>query len=874
MEDRHAPLAWRPYATQQLVRARGSPELLLPGAGGPRASARSERPVNLFARLGLRVRLALLVGIGVITVGLGNFALMATLTRGWLDRELEARSRILATAVATRIATGALASDPRALATELEHAASEPDVLGAALYGPEGVRIAAHGSRPALWRALPWSAPPAAGDGSAVRPLQVGNEHGIEIIVPVARDERSYVTERDYRDLTRLHSAPGAKDEGWVRLLVSRARIDAALQTALQAGLAVLLGSLVLVLALVGWLSRRMLRPLREASSLAREIAAGQLDRRLPVHGHDELGTLALSMNSMASGLAQARAQARAEASALRVAAEAVIAIAREARATSDPQTVFHSVANELRRVTGSSGVAMLAPEAGTQALVLRQVDDATVWQRVPRSAAFERDLGGALAAPEAAPVRVSFGTRADALSRMLVRAGMITGLLVPIPLDDAPSAVVLLVSERPDAFPASEVDVVAGLSSHLSSALHASLLRKRLQRSLDDLEETRAQLLRSERLRVAGEMASGIAHDFNNVLGAIQGRAQLLRRQAAQETLSPTQLTRALEIIEQAARDGAETVRRLRQFGRPGETAPLESVSLAQALREAAEYTRTRWENEAQAAGRRIELIQEIDPESWVTGRGTEIREVFTNLILNAIDALPAGGSIRIGCVGSGPLVRAWVEDDGIGMPPEVRSRIFDPFFTTKGERGTGLGLSVVYGIVQRHGGTLDVRSEAGAGTRFEITFPRSEATLPACPEAVATASAPTRVLDVLVVDDEPAVRGLLSEILTLLGHQVVEHVSAEAALEFFERGRFDLVLTDLGLPGMSGWTFARRLRDVDPDITITFVTGWGEDISHAKIEEVQADGFIGKPFGIEDVEGLTRLAVARAERRGEQAA
>jgi signal transduction histidine kinase/CheY-like chemotaxis protein/HAMP domain-containing protein len=816
--------------------------------------------VRMLDRVGLRWRLALLVGLGTVLVGASNHALLATLTRGWLERELETRAAALATASAERVSTFGLASDSLALAGELQRLSLEADVMGAAFHRADGARAADAGARSAVWRTLPWHAPGVDEHGALVRPVEVGSEQALEVLAPVVARH----------SVARTSGEPDADDPplGWVRVLVSTANVGALLGTALKAALVVMVLSLLITLAALGWVTQRMLRPLREAGALAREIAAGQLDRRLPVRGTDELATLATSLNSMAGHLAQARAQARAEASALRVAAEAVIAIAREARASSDPQTVFTAVASELRRLTGSSGVALMGPEAGTGALLLRGDDGAAVWQRIPRSAAFERDLGDVIVRPDAAPARVALEPRSDALSRMLTRGGALTGLLVPVPLDDAPPVVLLLVSERADAFPASAVDVVAGLSSHLASALQASAMRERLQRSLDDLEGTRAQLLRSERLRVAGEMASGIAHDFNNVLGAIQGRAQLLRHQARQGTLRDESLARSLEIMEQAARDGAETVRRLRQFGRPGEAPPTERVSVGVALREAVEYTRARWENESQAAGRRIEVVQEIDPEVWITGRASELREVFTNLLLNAIDALATGGTLRVGCVGSGAEVRAWVEDDGIGMPPEVRARIFDPFFTTKGERGTGLGLPVVYGIVQHHGGRLEVESEPGRGTRFELAFPRAEAGASLAPLTPTLGlPAPREVLDVLVVDDEPAVRDLLCEILGALGHRATAHTSGESTLEFFERGRYQLVVSDLGLPGMSGWTLARRLRTLDPELTIAFVTGWGAEMTDEKVAESGADGFIGKPFGIEDVEALVRLT---AERRG----
>ena len=211
-----------------------------------------------------------------------------------------------------------------------------------------------------------------------------------------------------------------------------------------------------------------------------------------------------------------------------------------------------------------------------------------------------------------------------------------------------------------------------------------------------------------------------------------------------------------------------------------------------------------------------------------------------------------------------------SWVEDNGLGMPEEVRRRVFDPFFTTKGERGTGLGLSVVYGIVQRHGGEIAIYSEVGTGTRVEISLPLAAPIVPSGELPVVTGATPF-TLEVLVVDDEDAVRELLVDVLRALGHHTTACDSGESALAEFATGRFDLVLTDLGMPGITGWQLARRLRQQDADLTIAFITGWGQEITPEAVRESGGDAVVAKPFGIEDIERLTLLAF---ERRGRDAA
>ncbi|HKQ57718.1 MAG TPA: ATP-binding protein, partial [Candidatus Eisenbacteria bacterium] len=423
--------------------------------------------------------------------------------------------------------------------------------------------------------------------------------------------------------------------------------------------------------------------------------------------------------------------------------------------------------------------------------------------------------------------------------------------------------------SHDASAFRPAELRVAAGLASHLAAALHASQLRDQLELAISELDRTREQLVRSERLRVAGELAAGIAHEFNNVLAAILGRVQLLRTRATAGTLQTKELTDALGVMELAARDGAETVRRLRRFGSDEGSDTHDSVDLDAIIREAAEFTRPRWRNAGETGDAHIDLRVDSTAGAWVKGAPAHLREVFTNLILNAVDALPRGGHIRIGCLVQDGRVSAYVEDDGMGMGEEARARAFEPFYTTKGMDGTGLGLSMVYGIVKNHEGTIEVESQPGRGTRIAMSFAAAPPREEAPPDALAPA--PPAALSVMVVDDEPSVRELLIDILGSLGVPAEGRTGGAAALEGFRPSRFDLVLTDLGMPGVDGWQVCQSMRALDQAVTIAFVTGWGEGVDLDRVRRAGAQTVVPKPFSIEDIEAVVRLA---ADRKLEKAA
>lgn len=390
----------------------------------------------------------------------------------------------------------------------------------------------------------------------------------------------------------------------------------------------------------------------------------------------------------------------------------------------------------------------------------------------------------------------------------------------------------------------------------------------KDLSHYIAEQERIREQFSQMEKLSALGELASGVAHDFNNTLAGILGRAQLLQR-----TNDPEKLKRGLDIIIKTAEDGAKTVKRIQDFARQRRDHNFELVSIDQILLDASEITRPRWKNCAEASNIHITLDLNIGSNAMVMGDDSELREVLVNMVFNAVDAMPEGGTLTLTSRTAGEQVIVAVVDTGVGMYPEVRSKIFDPFFTTKGKAGLGLGLAVSFGIIRRHGGNIDVESQYGKGTEFRITLPLAkvaeksvdpvavaavlENTDPGVSEAEPQKRSPTRLL---VVDDEDFVRDLLGEILE--GEQCEVHLaeSGSTALSLFQEHEFDGVFTDVGMPGMSGWELAREIRLINKKVPIAVITGWGEAVGSHEQKAAGVDWVVAKPFTADRISELVR--------------
>jgi signal transduction histidine kinase/CheY-like chemotaxis protein len=388
----------------------------------------------------------------------------------------------------------------------------------------------------------------------------------------------------------------------------------------------------------------------------------------------------------------------------------------------------------------------------------------------------------------------------------------------------------------------------------------------KELSHYISEQERIREQFSQMEKLSALGELASGVAHDFNNTLAGILGRAQLLLR----TTSDPEKMKRGLDIIIKTAEDGAKTVKRIQDFARQRRDHDFELVLVDQILTDASEITRPRWKNWAEASNIHINLDLQTGSKARVMGDDSELREVLVNMVFNAIDAMPAGGTLSLSTRNVGESVVISIADTGVGMGPDVRSRIFDPFFTTKGKAGLGLGLAVSFGIIRRHGGNIEVDSELGSGTEFRIVLPLAAVSADSItPEIVKPTPGPQPCISlvqdqvqtrILVVDDEEFVRELLKEILESEGCRVSLAESGTEALELFSASQFDGVFTDVGMPGMSGWELAHAIREQSEMIPIAVITGWGEAVGSNEQKAAGVDWVVAKPFTADRISELVK--------------
>ncbi len=378
--------------------------------------------------------------------------------------------------------------------------------------------------------------------------------------------------------------------------------------------------------------------------------------------------------------------------------------------------------------------------------------------------------------------------------------------------------------------------------------------------REISARKEMEHKLLQSEKLKSLGELAGGVAHNFNNVLAAILGRAQLLKMivetpQGKEERRkSVIEMKEGLEVIEKASRDGAETVRRIQEFAsRRDDDKHFTTVDLNEIIDNALDFTRMKWKDDAESKGIKITIQKELSTLPTTSGSAAELREVLTNLINNAVDAMPQGGEINFKTYKEDGHIVVNVEDTGVGISESVRNRIFDPFFTTKGVQSTGLGMSVSYGIINRHRGTITVDSVAGKGTTFIIKLPISEKAVKE--EKEEPISDEQKKARILVVEDEENVRDLLSAILTKGGHEVEIASDGSKGIKLFKKKEFDLVFTDLGMPGMSGWQVAEKIKSINKNVPVALITGWNVELKESEMRESGVDLIAYKPFEVKQV-------------------
>jgi signal transduction histidine kinase/DNA-binding response OmpR family regulator len=469
------------------------------------------------------------------------------------------------------------------------------------------------------------------------------------------------------------------------------------------------------------------------------------------------------------------------------------------------------------------------------------------------------------------------------AMIRALTGQGLNSAVAVPLMVEKSLFGILITAREKTDGFSAGEQKFLRALSEHVALAAHQAQLHTELQRAYDELRQTQQAVMQHERLRALGQLASGIAHDINNTLSPISGYAELLLRH--ERDLSD-RAKKYLQHIKTASDDVAHIVTRMRDFYRKREeNQPLLPVDVNQLVQQVIDLTRPRWRDVSQQRGVSVDIDLALDPRlPAVIGTESELREALTNLIFNAVDAMPQGGLItlrtRAGAWGAARTGRGVsthvvleVTDTGMGMDEETRKRCLEPFFSTKGQRGTGLGLAMVYGVVQRHEGSIEIESVPGKGTTFRLILPVRELSRHEVVDGggAAPAMAPLRVL---FVDDEPLLRELLKEVLETDGHDVSVADGGQVALDIFRaaqrEGRpFDAVITDLGMPHLDGRRLAQILKSESPATPVIMMTGWGTLMREDGDKPANVDGMLNKPPKIRELqETLRQLAPKRTGR------
>ena len=456
---------------------------------------------------------------------------------------------------------------------------------------------------------------------------------------------------------------------------------------------------------------------------------------------------------------------------------------------------------------------------------------------------------------------------------KRLARGGLRSLVMAPLQSESRVFGVLVAARLQPDAFSSGECEFIRQLSAHVALAAQQAELHGSLQRAYDELRQTQQAVMQQERLRALGQMASGIAHDINNAISPISLYTQsLLEREPGLSARARS----SLQTIARAIDDVAATVARMREFYRQRDPqlshVPL---SLNPLVQQVAELTRARWSDMPQQRGIVIRLRTDLDANlPQVMGVESEIREAMINLVFNAVDAMPDGGELTLrtrAVAASDPsagATRAQLEvvDTGLGMDEDTRRRCLEPFFTTKGERGTGLGLAMVYGAAQRHRADIDIHSVPGQGTTVALRFPTPTVVAVDASGAPAIPNMPAQSLRVLLVDDDPLLLRTLQDMLEADGHVVIAKNGGQAGIDAFGAAHaageaFSLVLTDLGMPYIDGRKVASAVKQTSPGTPVVLLTGWGQRlVADGDIPE-SVDHVLSKPPKLSEL----RQALAR---------
>jgi PAS domain S-box-containing protein len=541
-----------------------------------------------------------------------------------------------------------------------------------------------------------------------------------------------------------------------------------------------------------------------------------------------------------------------------------------------EPRKVFEVMLRSLEENLGVAFSCVCLYQATPELLTVTCVGD--------RSMALARQMGLA----EQAQIEVGENSLARCLQGELVyepniedarfpfparlaTAGLRALVAAPLMVENEVLGVLVVAKSQSDSFTSDDCEFLRQLSSHVALAGQQARLYAALEEAYQDLRQTQQTVMQQERLRALGQIASGIAHDINN---ALSPAALYTQSMLSHEPGLSQRAREQLGVVQRAIEDVARTVQRMRAFYLPrGLERTLAPVDVNQLLLEVVELTRARWSNIPQERGVVVNVENQLASDlPNVLGAENEMRDAFTNLLLNAADALPDGGTVtlhtRLDLRDDQVIVE--IQDNGVGMSETTRSRCLEPFFTTKGERGTGLGLPMVFGMVQRHGGELEIDSEPGRGTTMRLIFPRAPTGVTVREQALAL---PTRSLRILLIDDDPLLLKSLRDALELDEHEVVTAEGGQAGIDAFAAAvktgaHFDVVITDLGMPYVDGRKVATRVRQLAGQVPIIMLTGWGHRLIATDDQPENVDRVLSKPPRMADLRGvLAELVRGRGE-------
>jgi signal transduction histidine kinase/ActR/RegA family two-component response regulator len=450
---------------------------------------------------------------------------------------------------------------------------------------------------------------------------------------------------------------------------------------------------------------------------------------------------------------------------------------------------------------------------------------------------------------------------------KRLAKGGLSAMIAAPLLVESQVFGVLIAARRQRESFSSGECEFLRQLSEHVALAAHQAQIYTALQQAYDDLRQTQQAVMQQERLRALGQMASGIAHDINNAISPVALYTESLLEN--EPNLSP-RARDYLQTIQRAIEDVTHTVARMREFYRQREgELELVRIQLNPLTQQAVDLSRARWSDMPQQRGVSIDLKTEFEPDlPAVMGLESEIREALVNLIFNAVDAMPSGGTLtlrtrtlRPPSNEPGTPARALIEvsDTGIGMDEETRRRCLEPFFTTKGERGTGLGLAMVYGIVRRHNAEIEIDSVVGKGTTIRMCFPIPTTSAAGQNQSQAVFTVPSRQR-ILIVDDDPLLIKSLRDALETDGHIVTPSNGGQAGIDTFQKAqadgeKFDIVITDLGMPNVDGRRVAAAIKKASASTPVIMLTGWGQRINAEGDIPPGVDRVLNKPPKLKDL-------------------